>query len=158
LKNTFARNISERQELLFARLAAALAIVVAGYLGINPPGFVAQVVAFAFGLAAASLFPAILMGIFSRRMNKQGAIAGMVAGLGFTFAYIVYFKFVAPELNGPEHWWLGISPEGIGAVGAALNFATAALVGRLAPEAPRHVQDLVDSIRVPRGARAPSSH
>ena len=158
IKNTFARNISDRQELLFARLAAALAIGVAGYLGIYPPGFVAQVVAFAFGLAAASLFPAILMGIFSRRMNREGAIAGMVVGLTFTFGYIVYFKFVAPELNNAEHWWLGISPEGIGSVGALLNFATAAVLARLRPAAPPEVQALVENIRVPRGAGAPRGH
>ncbi|MEX0298799.1 MAG: sodium:solute symporter family protein, partial [Kordiimonas sp.] len=104
LKKTWMPDISDAQELRAARIAAALAIGVAGYLGINPPGFVAQVVAFAFGLAAASLFPAILMGIFSKRMNKEGAIAGMVAGLLFTFGYIVYFKFIAPELNSADHW------------------------------------------------------
>jgi cation/acetate symporter len=158
IKNTLARDLSDRQELLLARVAAAVAVAVAGYLGINPPGFVAEVVAFAFGLAAASLFPAILMGIFSRRMNKEGAIAGMVAGLLFTFAYIVYFKFLAPDRNTAEYWWLGISPEGIGALGAAVNFATAALVSRLAPHAPAHVQDMVDGIRVPRGSRAPTAH
>ena len=107
LKKTLARGISDKRELLYARLAAAAAIVVAGYLGINPPGFVAQVVAFAFGLAASSLFPAILMGIFSLRMNREGAIAGMLAGLGFTFAYIAYFKFYAPELNTAANWWFG---------------------------------------------------
>ena len=156
IKNTLARNLSDRQELLLARVAAAVAVVVAGYLGINPPGFVAEVVAFAFGLAAASLFPAILMGIFSRRMNSQGAIAGMLTGLSFTFMYIAYFKFVAPEHNVAEHWWFGISPEGIGAVGALVNFTTAALVSRLSPPAPADVQEMVDAIRVPRGSGAPS--
>jgi cation/acetate symporter len=158
IKNTFARTISDRQELRYARIAAAVAVGVAGYLGINPPGFVAEVVAFAFGLAAASLFPAILMGIFSTSMNKQGAIAGMAAGLTFTFLYIVYFKFAAPDYNTAEHWWLGISPEGIGAVGAALNFATAAVVARVTPAPPPQVKALVESIRVPRGARAPTAH
>jgi cation/acetate symporter len=158
IKNTFARAISDRQELRYARIAAAVAVGVAGYLGINPPGFVAEVVAFAFGLAAASLFPAILMGIFSTSMNKQGAIAGMVAGLTFTFFYIVYFKFAAPAQNTAEHWWLGISPEGIGAVGAALNFVTAAVVANVTPAAPPHVKALVESIRVPRGARDPTAH
>ncbi|MEQ8860089.1 MAG: sodium:solute symporter family protein [Pseudomonadales bacterium] len=158
IKNTFARSISDRQELRYARLAAVVAIVVAGYLGINPPGFVAQVVAFAFGLAAASLFPAILMGIFSLNMNKQGAVAGMVAGLTFTFAYIVYFKFVAPELNNADHWWFGISPEGIGTVGALLNFATAGIVARLTPAVPPQVQELVENIRVPRGAGRSGTH
>jgi cation/acetate symporter len=158
IKKTMARGISDRQELLYARIAAGLAIVVAGYLGINPPGFVAQVVAFAFGLAAASLFPAILMGIFSLKMNKEGAISGMLVGLIFTFAYIVYFKFVAPEQNNAAHWWFGISPEGIGAVGALLNFATAAMVGRVTSAAPTHVQELVHRIRIPRGVGTPQEH
>jgi cation/acetate symporter len=158
IKNTFARSISDRQELRLARIAAAVAIGIAGYLGINPPGFVAEVVAFAFGLAAASLFPAIVMGIFSRRMNRYGAVAGMLTGLVFTFAYIVYFKFVAPELNHAGHWWFGISPEGIGAVGAALNFAVAALVSRFTPAVPDQVAELVERIRVPRGARSGTTH
>jgi len=158
IKKTMARGISDRQELLYARIAAALAIVVAGYLGINPPGFVAQVVAFAFGLAAASLFPAILMGIFSLKMNKEGAITGMLVGLGFTFAYIVYFKFISPETNNPDHWWFGISPEGIGALGAGLNFATAAVVSSLTAAVPEHVQQLVHRIRVPRGVGTPQEH
>jgi len=158
IKNTLARNITDRQELLYARIAAAVAIGVAGYLGINPPGFVAQVVAFAFGLAAASLFPAILMGIFSRTMNKQGAIAGMLTGLIFTFAYIVYFKFIAPQHNSAAYWWFGISPEGIGAVGAVLNFAAAAAVSRFTPGVPPQIQELVERIRIPRGAGAPSAH
>ena len=155
IKKTLARGITDRQELLYARIAAASAIGVAGYLGINPPGFVAQVVAFAFGLAAASLFPAILMGIFSKRMNKEGAIAGMVVGLGFTFAYIAYFKLISPELNHAEHWWFGISPEGIGMIGAMLNFATAGVVSRFAAPAPSEVQTLVENIRIPRGVTAP---
>ncbi|MEZ5558981.1 MAG: sodium:solute symporter family protein [Pseudomonadales bacterium] len=150
IKNTFARAINDRQELTYARIAAATAVAVAGYLGINPPGFVAEVVAFAFGLAAASLFPAILMGIFSTRMNKEGAVAGMVAGLSFAFVYIAYFKFVAPEHNNAAHWWLGISPEGIGSVGAALNFAVALLVSRFTPPVPARIETLVQSIRIPR--------
>ncbi len=158
IKKTMARGISDRQELLYARIAAPLAIAVAGYLGINPPGFVAQVVAFAFGLAAASLFPAILLGIFSKRMNREGAIAGMVVGLTFTFAYIVYFKFVAPGDNNAAHWWLGISPEGIGMVGALANFATAAIVSRFASPAPEDVQQLVEKIRIPRGVETPHTH
>ena len=112
LKQTMAKGLTDRQELFYARVAAATAILIAGYLGIDPPGFVAQVVAFAFGLAAASLFPAILLGIFDRRMNKEGAISGMIVGLVFCFSYIVFFKFVAPELNSAKHWWFGISPEG----------------------------------------------
>ncbi|MBX3707812.1 MAG: cation acetate symporter [Pseudomonadales bacterium] len=152
IKNTFARNISDRQELLYARVAAAFAVGVAGYLGINPPGFVAEVVAFAFGLAAASLFPAIVMGIFSTRMNRHGAVWGMVAGLAFTFCYIAWFKFVAPDTNNSAHWWFGISPEGIGALGAVLNFAVAATVNRFTAPPPEGIRALVEGIRVPRGA------
>src|SRR3546814_9127829 len=109
-------NITERQELLYARLAAGAAVLVAGLLGIYPPGFVAQVVAFAFGLAAASFFPAIVLGIFNKRTNTAGAVTGMVAGLIFTAGYIIYFKFMAPELNVPANWLFGISPEGIGSI------------------------------------------
>ena len=148
LKQTMAKGLTDRQELFYARVAAATAILIAGYLGIDPPGFVAQVVAFAFGLAAASLFPAILLGIFDRRMNKEGAISGMIVGLVFCFSYIVFFKFVAPELNSAKHWWFGISPEGIGTLGAILNFAVAFTVSRLTPEVPAHVQRLVENIRI----------
>ena len=115
-------------------------------------------VAFAFGLAAASLFPAILLGIFDRRMNKEGAISGMIVGLVFCFSYIVFFKFVAPELNSAKHWWFGISPEGIGTLGAILNFAVAFTVSRLTPEVPEHVQRLVENIRVPKGVGGPANH
>lgn len=158
LKNMVMPDITDRQELTYARIAAAVAIGVAGYLGINPPGFVAQVVAFAFGLAAASLFPAIMMGIFSKRMNKEGAIAGMLVGLFFTFGYIVFFKFVSPELNSAEHWWFGISPEGIGMIGMLLNFAVALLVQRGTKAPPAHIQHLVDDIRVPKGAKTAHHH
>lgn len=158
MKQTFAKGLTDKQELLYARVAAATAIAIAGYLGVNPPGFVAQVVAFAFGLAAASLFPAILMGIFSKRMNKEGAVTGMLVGLLFTFAYIVYFKFVSPETNNADHWWFGISPEGIGVVGAILNFSIAALVAKLTPAVPESVEALVENIRIPTGAGDPSSH
>jgi len=158
LKKTWMPNISDAQELRAARIAAALAIGIAGYLGINPPGFVAQVVAFAFGLAASSLFPAILMGIFSKKMNKEGAIAGMLSGLAFTLAYIVYFKFVSPETNSADHWWFGISPEGIGMIGMCLNFAVAFVVDRFTPAPPAHVQALVDNIRVPAGAKSAHHH
>ena len=158
LKKTLARGISEREELFYARIAAATAIVIAGYLGINPPGFVAQVVAFAFGLAAASLFPAILLGIFSKSTTKEGAISGMLVGLLFTFMYIAYFKFVAPESNNSDHWWFGISPEGISAVGAALNFATALIVSWFSAAVPASVNALVDSIRIPAGVEKPHDH
>ena len=152
LKSTFAPNISSKSELLAARVAATAAIVVAGYLGIYPPGWVAEVVAFAFGLAAASLFPAIFMGIFFKGMNKEGAITGMVSGLLFTFGYIFYFKLWAPEANVAENWLLGISPEGIGVIGMVVNFAAAIAVASVTAKTPPEVRKLVDSIRVPRGA------
>ncbi|MEQ8230292.1 MAG: sodium:solute symporter family protein [Gammaproteobacteria bacterium] len=158
LKKTFARGLSDRQELLAARIAAASAIAVAGYLGVNPPGFVAEVVAFAFGLAAASLFPAILLGIFSLRMNREGAVTGMITGLAFTFGYIAWFKFYAPHLNGPEAWWFGISPEGIGALGALLNLTVALTVSRLTAPPPTGVVALVEDIRVPAGVSTPHMH
>jgi len=149
IKKTLARGITDRQELIYARLSSAIAIGIAGYLGINPPGFVAQVVAFAFGLAAASLFPAIVMGIFSKRMNTHGAVSGMIAGLLFTFAYIAFFKFINPEINTSEHWWMGVSPEGIGMFGALINFGVAILVCRMTPSPPGNIRSLVDNIRIP---------
>lgn len=149
IKKTLARGITDRQELIYARLSSAIAIGIAGYLGINPPGFVAQVVAFAFGLAAASLFPAIVMGIFSKRMNTHGAVSGMIAGLLFTFAYIAFFKFINPEINTSEHWWMGVSPEGIGMFGALINFGVAILVCRVTPSPPGNIRSLVDNIRIP---------
>ena len=152
LKRSFTPEISEKGELRAARISAAVAVVVAGYLGIDPPGFVAEVVAFAFGLAASSFFPALILGIFSKRMNREGAITGMVVGIVFTAAYIVYFKFVNPAANVPDNWLLGISPEGIGSVGMALNFAVAWTVSRFTPPPPEPVQRMVDAIRVPRGA------
>ena len=152
VKRGFNHNISERRELFTARVAAGVAVCVAGYFGINPPGFVAQVVAFAFGLAAASFFPVIIMGIFSRRMNREGAITGMVTGISFTAGYIVYFKFLHPELNNAEHWWWGISPEGIGTLGMLFNFGIAAVVSYFTPGPPRSVVEMVERIRVPRGA------
>ncbi len=158
IKKTFAQGLSDKRELLYARISAATAIVIAGYFGIFPFGFVAQVVAFAFGLAAASLFPAILLGIFDKRTNTVGAIAGMVAGLAFTLYYIVYFKFVAPELNTAEHWWFGISPEGIGMLGALLNFAVAMTLSRLTAPVPQEVLTLVENIRIPKGVEQPHEH
>ena len=158
LKKTLLPKITEKQELLYARIAAAVAVCIAGLFGIYPPAFVAQVVAFAFGLAAASLFPALLLGIFSKRANKEGAIAGMLVGLVFTFIYIAYFKFVAPELNSADHWLWGISPEGIGTIGMLLNFSIAIVVSRLTAEPPKSVQDLVDNIRIPSGAKAAVDH
>ncbi|MEO9469890.1 sodium:solute symporter family protein [Parasphingorhabdus sp.] len=158
LKSTFRPQITEKGELMAARIAATAAIVVAGYLGIYPPGWVAQVVAFAFGLAAASLFPAIFMGIFSKTMNREGAIAGMVTGLLFTFAYIAWFKLLSPETNNAAHWLLGISPEGIGVVGMLLNFAVAIAISRVTASPPVEISRLVNSIRVPRGAGDAPTH
>ena len=158
LKQTFRPQITEKGELMAARLAATAAILVAGYLGIYPPGFVAQVVAFAFGLAAASLFPAIFMGIFTKRMNKEGAIAGMVTGLAFTFLYIAYFKLWNPDANVSANWLFGISPEGIGIIGMVINFTVAIIVSRMTDSPPIEIRKLVDSIRVPRGAAEPSDH
>ena len=155
IKSVFARNISERAELRAGRISAGVAVLLAGYLGFNPPGFVAEVVALAFGLAAASLFPAILLGIISLRVNKQGAIAGMLTGLTFTMGYIIWFKgvFVEPfASNVPGNWLFGISPEGIGAVGAAINLAVTLAVSALTPAPPEPVQALVRRIRVPSGS------
>jgi cation/acetate symporter len=118
---------------------------------------VAQVVAFAFGLAAASFFPCILMGVFNKKANKEGALAGMFVGIVFVAAYISYFKFVNPAINDKDHWWFGISPEGIGTVGAALNFITMYVVGKLTPEPPQEIQDLVGSLRYPGKLVAPPS-
>lgn len=159
LKKTFMPSVTDKQELLAARVAAVLAIAVAGYLGINPPGFVAQVVALAFGLAAASLFPAILMGIFFKKMNREGAISGMVSGLLFTIGYIAYFKsswFGAT--NTADHWLFGISPEGIGAIGMVINFTVAYGVSRFTAVVPDEVQALVDDIRMPAGAGVAHKH
>lgn len=153
MKKTFRPNITEKQELRYARLAAAVAIGIAGLFGIYPPGFVAEVVAFAFGLAAASFFPVILLGIFSKRMNKEAAIAGMVTGLVFTFSYIVYFKFVAPGDNNAAHWWFGISPEGIGTLGMIANFVVSFVVCQFTPPPPAEVQQLVEDIRIPGKSR-----
>ncbi|MEO9599641.1 sodium:solute symporter family protein [Parasphingorhabdus sp.] len=152
LKKTFRPKITEKGELLAARLAATAAIVVAGYLGIYPPGWVAQVVAFAFGLAAASLFPAIFMGIFSKRMNREGAIAGMVTGLTFTFLYIGWFKLWSPESNVAANWLFGISPEGIGVIGMLLNFVVAIAVAKFTNGPPKEIGQLIDNIRVPRSS------
>ena len=149
LKKNFRPNISEKGELLAARISAGVAVCIAGYFGINPPGFVAQVVAFAFGLAAASFFPAILLGIFWKRANREGAVAGMTLGLAFTVSYIVYFKFIQPDLNLPTHWFLGISPEGIGTVGMLLNFFVTIAISLMTQPPPKSVQDMVEQIRLP---------
>jgi len=150
-KKMLLPSITDKQELLFARIAVGVAVIIAGYFGINPPGFVAQVVAFAFGLAASTFFPVIFMGIFYKRMNKEGAIAGMISGLVFTTSYIIYFKFIDPSANNENHWWFGVSPEGSGTLGMTLNFMVAFTVSSLTAAPPKNVQDLVERIRVPRG-------
>ncbi len=158
LKKGLKPNMSDKEELMYARIAAAVAIVGAGYLGINPPGFVAQVVAFAFGLAAASFFPAIILGIFYKKMNKEGAIAGMVVGIIFTAAYIIYFKFINPAASTPDNWFFGISPEGIGTLGMCLNFVVSLVVNKFTAAVPQDVQDMVESIRFPKGAGQAHDH
>ncbi|MCP4037767.1 MAG: cation acetate symporter [bacterium] len=149
LKSFLWKNLDDRQELLAARIAAAFAVVVAGYFGIHPPGYVAQVVAFAFGLAAASFFPVLVLGVFDKRTNRQGAVCGMLVGILFTASYISYFKFVAPGA-GAEQWWFGISPEGIGALGMVLNFAVTVGVSRVTQPPTLELQALVDEMRLPR--------
>ena len=161
LKGTFTPDMTEGQELMAGRIAAAVAIVIAGYLGYNPPGFVAQVVAFAFGLAAASLFPVIIMGIFSKKVNREGAIAGMLVGLIFTMGYIMSYKGIfIPVLieNVPANWLFGISPEGIGVVGMILNFLVAFGVSKVTAEPPEHIQHMIEDIRVPKGAGSAVDH
>ncbi|WP_028305042.1 sodium:solute symporter family protein [Oceanospirillum maris] len=155
LKKTLLPEINEKQELLAARMASVAAICIAGYFGLNPPGYVAATVALAFGLAAASFFPVIVMGIFSTRMNKEGAIAGMMVGLLSTMAYIVYFKFMD---GAPEDLFLGISPEGFGGVGMLLNFVAAFTVSSLTKAPPEHVQAMIKNIRIPREANKAQSH
>ncbi|MGE4370194.1 MAG: sodium:solute symporter family protein [Burkholderiaceae bacterium] len=164
IKGTINPNITEKGELTAARISMTFAIVVATWLGLNPPGFAAQVVALAFGLAAATIFPALMMGIFSKRVNKQGAIAGMFVGLVFTAVYIFVYKgwfFIPGTNNLPDtaaHYVFGISPLSIGAIGALVNFVVAFLVSSATEEPPQHVQDLVESIRIPKGAGAATHH
>ncbi len=153
LRNTLLPGISEKQELLAARISAAVAVGLAGLIGIYPPDFVAAIVAFAFGLAASSFFPAILLGIFDKRTNRQGAVAGMVTGITFTAVYILGFKFLGwPS----EHYLFGISPEGIGTVGMCLNFLVTVAVSRRTPPPPDEILAMVDDIRIPKGADGPA--
>jgi cation/acetate symporter len=164
LKGVFAKGISEKGELRASRIAMTGAIIVAGYLGLNPPGFAAQVVALAFGLAASSIFPVLMMGIFDKRANRAGAILGMLSGLLFTLIYIFWFKgwlFIpGTEMaaNTPDNWVMGISPESIGAVGALVNFVVAYIVSRATEAPPEHIQHLVEDIRVPKGAAEATAH
>ncbi|MCW8815445.1 MAG: cation acetate symporter, partial [Chlorobium sp.] len=158
IKKQFNPDIDEKSEVMIARISVAAAVLVAGYFGINPPGFVAQVVAFAFGLAASSFFPVIIMGIFYKRMNKEGAIAGMLSGIIFTAAYIIYFKFVNPAANNADNWLFGISPEGIGTVGMIINFVVSFIVAKITPAPPEDIQEMVDSLRYPKGSGEASMH
>ena len=158
IKNVFNPYITEKQELVAARLSAVGAVCVAGYFGINPPGFVAAVVALAFGLAAASFFPAIILGIFYKKMNKEGAIAGMVVGISLMLFYMLKFKFgifdggKAAVAGLKADWWFGISPEGFGTIAMLVNFAVSLIVNRFTGEVPEEVQDIVENIRIPSGA------
>src|SRR6056297_884353 len=164
LKGVFMPQITERQELLASRVAMAGAIVLAGYLGFNPPDFAAGTVALAFGLAASSIFPVLMMGIFSQRMNKEGAIAGMISGLGVTLLYVFQHKGImfipgTEYLGGmSENWFFGIEPNAFGAVGAIVNFAVAFAVSRITAAPPEHIQHLVEEIRVPIGAGTATGH
>lgn len=158
MKKQFIPDLSDKAELVVARLSAVAAVCVAGYFGINPPDFVAATVALAFGLAAASFFPAIIMGIFFKRMNKEGAVAGMVVGMLSMLFYMVKFKFDMFGGGGQEDWWFGISPEGFGTVAMMLNFMVAWLISRFTAAPPQEIQQLVDDIRIPTSAGDASAH
>ena len=158
IKKMIKPDISDKGELVAARLAAVAAVVVAGYFGINPPGFVAAVVALAFGLAAASFFPAIILGIFYKRMNKEGAIAGMVVGICLMLFYMLKFKFDFFGGGTPEDWWFGISPEGFGSVAMFVNFFVSIVISKFTPEPPLEVQEMVESVRIPSGVGEASDH
>lgn len=164
IKKTFKPDISDKGELWAARIAATVAVVIAGYFGIDPPGFVAAVVALAFGLAAASFFPAIVLGIFYKRMNKEGAVTGMIVGITLMLFYMLKFKFGVFD-GGKEmvaglqkDWWFGISPEGFGSIAMVVNFVVAIIVNRFTPPPPQYVQDIVENIRIPSGAGEASDH
>ncbi len=148
LKSFLWKALNEKQELLAARISAAFAVVVAGYFGIHPPGYVAQVVAFAFGLAAASFFPVLVLGVFDKRTNREGAVSGMLVGIVFTASYIIYFKLVAPGADASQ-WWFGISPEGIGSIGMLMNFVTTIVVSRVTKPPASELQNMVDEMRLP---------
>ncbi|MBT3889069.1 MAG: cation acetate symporter [Planctomycetaceae bacterium] len=156
MKKIIKPDLSDKEEVAYARVAALVSLIVASYFGINPPSaFIAKTVAFAFGLAASSFFPTLLLGIFSKRMSREGAIAGMICGIGFTLGYIVYFQFMGGT---KEQYLFGISPEGIGTLGMLINFATAFLVNTVSPPPPRYVQKMVENIHIPSGAGKASEH
>jgi cation/acetate symporter len=160
IKKVIQPNISEQGELIAARISAIGAVCVAGYFGINPPGFVAAVVALAFGLAAASFFPAIVLGIFYKRMNREGAVAGMVVGIAIMLYYIVKFKFgwLDETLPDKSQWWVGVSPEGFGAVAMVINFVVSVTVMKFTKAPPGDVQEIVENIRIPSGAGEALNH
>ncbi|MEM1406593.1 MAG: sodium:solute symporter family protein [Bacteroidota bacterium] len=158
VKKQIAPDLSDKAELWIARGAAVVAVVIAGYFGINPPGFVAAVVALAFGLAAASFFPAIILGIFYKRMNKEGAISGMITGLGITLLYMLIFKFNLFGETTSADWWFGVSPEGFGTIGMIVNFVVSIFVSNATAAPPADVQEIVDNIRFPRGAGSAQDH
>jgi cation/acetate symporter len=153
MKNIIQKDMSEKKELIMARCAAGVAVIIAGYFGIKPPGFVAQVVAFAFGLAASSFFPIIVMGIFWKKATKEGCISGMLLGMGFTAVYIIYFRFINPSMDNAAHWLWGISPEGIGTIGMLINFIAIYVVSKVTKEPPLAVQEMVLSLRYPRALK-----
>ena len=158
IKKIFMPTISDKGELLAARLSAVVAVCVAGYFGINPPGFVAAVVALAFGLAAASLFPAIILGIFYKRMNKEGAVSGMIVGILFMLFYMAKFKLGwLGDIPPASEWWFGISPEGFGSVAMVVNLIVSVAVSRFTAAPPHEVQEIVENIRIPSGVGAASS-
>ena len=161
----FAPKATEAERVLIGRIAIILGIIVAGYFGINPPGFVGEVVAFAFGLAAASFFPAIFLGIFSKRVNRSGAVLGMIVGLLFTLIYIVLCTsnkvlpmFFEKEILTPDQWLFGISPQGIGVVGMLLNFIITIVVSSVTKPPPPEVVELVERVRIPSGSKAANEH
>jgi cation/acetate symporter len=155
MKKIIKPDITDKQEIRYARIASFGALLIAAYFGINPPSsFVAKTVAFAFGLAASSFFPTLIMGIFSKKINKQGAIAGMISGISFTLGYIIYFQFLTDSKN----YWFGISPEGIGFLGMFINFIVAFVVSSITPPPPKEVQQMIDEIRIPKGAGEASEH
>jgi cation/acetate symporter len=158
VKKQFSPNISDKDELVIARMSAVVAVCIAGYFGINPPDFVAATVALAFGLAAASFFPAIVMGIFYKKMNKEGAVAGMIVGMAAMLFYMLKFKFDMFGGGTSQDWWFGISPEGFGTVAMLLNFIVSIIISLFTPDPPKEVQEIVENIRIPSGVMEAGSH
>lgn len=158
IKKMINPSISEKGELIMARISAVVAVSIAGYFGINPPDFVAATVALAFGLAAASFFPAIILGIFVKRMNKEGAVAGMIVGMLLMLYYMMKFKFDWFGGGTQDDWWFGISPEGFGTVAMLVNFTVSLVIAFLSPKPPQHIQELVENIRIPSGSGEAQAH